>query len=96
MRTAARTDANQSKIVLSLRAIGASVQSLASVGHGVPDLLVGFQHKNFLLEVKNEDQPPSKQRLTTEELLWYNSWNGKVFIVRNVQEALAAVGAQIQ
>lgn len=96
MRTASRTDANQSEIVDALRAIGASVQSLASVGHGVPDLLVGFQHKNFLLEVKNEDQPPSKQALTTDELLWHNAWTGKVAIVTNVREALAAVGAQMQ
>lgn len=96
MRQAARTDANQSKIVDALRAIGCSVQSLAQVGHGVPDLLCGFQHKNFLLEVKNEDQPPSKQALTTDELLWHNTWNGKVAIVTNVREALAVVGAQMQ
>lgn len=96
MRRAARTDGNQTPIVAALRAIGCSVQSLASVGQGVPDLLVGFMHKNFLLEVKDGDRKPSEQRLTTDEVLWHNAWNGKVAVVHNVKEALAAVGAEMQ
>lgn len=43
MRRAARTDANQTAIVEALRKCGASVQSLAAVGKGVPDLLVGLR-----------------------------------------------------
>jgi hypothetical protein len=93
---ARRVDANQTPIVDALRAIGCTVQSLAMVGQGVPDLLVGINGRNFLMEVKNEDQPPSKQSLTTDELLWHNEWKGKVAIVRNVKEALAAIGAQLQ
>lgn len=96
MRRAARTDSNQTEIVEALRAIGCSVQSLASVGQGVPDLLVGFMKKNFLLEVKDGDKSPSQRRLTTDELLWHNGWNGKVAVVNNVKEALAAVGAVLQ
>ena len=45
MRRAARTDSNHEEIVKALRAVGATVQSLAGVGHGVPDLLVGYQGK---------------------------------------------------
>lgn len=95
MRRAARTDDNQAEIVAALRAVGASVQSLASVGRGVPDLLVGFQHKNQLMEVKDGNKSPSRQLLTTDELLWHNSWNGKVVIVTNIKEALAAIGAEL-
>jgi len=93
MRTAARIDDNHNEIVAALRQIGCSVQSLAAVGKGCPDLLAGLSGRNFLLEIKNERQPPSKQALTTDELLWHNNWNGKVSIVRNCKEALAAVGA---
>ena len=42
MRQAAKVDDNQAAIVEALRSLGASVESLAAVGKGVPDLLVGF------------------------------------------------------
>ena len=42
MRKFGKTDANHADIVDALRRVGASVVSLASVGNGVPDLLVGF------------------------------------------------------
>lgn len=41
MRTIYSIDANQPDIVLQLEQTGASVESLAAVGGGVPDLLVG-------------------------------------------------------
>lgn len=96
MRTAARTDDNQTEIVKALRAVGATVQSIAAVGKGCPDLLIGINGRNFLIEVKNQNQPPSRQALTTDELLWHNEWKGKVEIVNNVKQALAAIGAQLQ
>lgn len=40
MRRAARVDANHAEIVAALRDRGCLVQSLAALGHGVPDLLV--------------------------------------------------------
>ena len=51
-RTAAKVDANQADIVAALRRIGATVQCLHQVGHGCPDLLVGWHGENILLEVK--------------------------------------------
>ena len=48
---ASRPDLNKATIVSALRAIGASVTNLAG-GQGVPDLLVGFEGVNTLLEVK--------------------------------------------
>ena len=51
-RTAAKVDANQKEIVAALRRIGATVQCLHMVGHGCPDLLVGWHGENILMEVK--------------------------------------------
>lgn len=48
------------------------------------------------MEVKDGSKPPSRQRLTAEELIWHDNWNSKVHIVTNVKEALAAIGAQLQ
>ena len=92
MRRAARTDSNQEEIVKALRAVGASVESLAAVGHGVPDLLVGYQGKTILMEVKDGEKPPSQRKLTPDQGKWHYEWNGgKVYIVDSVQSAWDAL-----
>jgi hypothetical protein len=88
VRRHGRVDANQPQIVKALRAVGASVQSLADMGRGVPDLLVGWQGVNLLMEVKDGAKPPSARRLTPDEKLWHERWNGDVSVVDSVDEAL--------
>ena len=87
MRQVARIDANQGEIVAYLRRIGASVQVLSAVGHGCPDLLVGFRGRNVLLEVKDGGKPPSKRKLTPDEQEWHALWRGEVRIVESIQDA---------
>ena len=96
MRRAARTDDNQTEIVKALRAIGCTVQSLAAVGEGCPDLLVARNGINFLLEVKDGSKPKSSRGLTAKELIWSLQWKGQLALVTSVKEALAAVGAELQ
>lgn len=88
MRRAARIDANQPEIVAALRAVGCSVQTLAAVGAGVPDLLVGVSGVNLLMEVKT-----ASGKLTKDQVPWHESWRGQVAIVRSVDEALNLVEA---
>lgn len=88
MRKRAKVDANQTSIVNALRQVGASVQSIATIGNGVPDLLVGFRGSNLLMEVK-----VGKSKLTTDETEWHQEWSGQVAIVRSADEALQAIGA---
>lgn len=99
MRRRARTDAGQSAIAAALRAIGASVQSLAEVGDGCPDLLVGLAGRNVLLEVKEPLGPDggtsrNGQRLTPRQVEWHVSWRGRVVVVRTIREALEALGVR--
>jgi hypothetical protein len=91
MRRAARTDSNQMDIVAALRKAGASVTILSSVGHGVPDLLVGHRGENTLMEVKDSEKPPSQRKLTPDEQAWHDAWRGNVWIVESVKEALEAL-----
>jgi Holliday junction resolvase len=94
MRRAAKVDANQEQIVEALRAVGATVQTLAAVGKGVPDLLVGYQGKTLLLEVKDGRRPPSERRLTEDQLVWHGAWRGgPLAVVDGVDAALRALGA---
>lgn len=90
---AARVDANQGRIVMALRSVGATVQSLAMVGDGVPDLLVGFRGKTLLMECKDGSKPPSQQRLTDDQAKWHGHWQGGTLkVVRSPEEALYWIG----
>jgi hypothetical protein len=89
MRLHARIDSNQPAIVKALRAVGASVQSLADMGRGVPDLLVGWHGVNWLMEVKDGAKPPSARRLTPDEQQWHEHWRGQVVVVESTDDALA-------
>jgi hypothetical protein len=88
-RRAARVDTNQASIVDYLRARGASVQSLAAVGEGVPDLLVGYRGVNLLLEVKRPAGPQGgldDRRLTPVQERWHAAWRGIVCVVRGTPD----------
>lgn len=93
-RRAARVDANHVEVVAALRKAGCTVCSLAAVGQGVPDLLVGRNGTTYLLEVKDGSKPPSERRLTTMQIQWMGKWaGGAVAVVDGVEAALRAVGA---
>ncbi len=83
-----RVDANQKAIVQALRKAGATVQSLASIGKGCPDLLVGVHGENFLLEVKSG----KPWRLTPQEQAWHEAWEGTAFIALTPTDALRLFG----
>lgn len=92
MRRRAKVDANHAEIVRALRKAGATVQSLAEIGDGCPDLLVGLAGKTVLIEVKDSAQPPSKRQLTDDQLRWHGAWNGGTLaIVCDVESALRAL-----
>ena len=89
MRRAAKVDGNHGEIVQALRQVGATVQSLAAVGGGVPDLLVGWRGLNLLIEVKDGSRIPSQQKLTPDQERWHEAWSGHpVYVVRSVDETM--------
>lgn len=93
MRLRARVDANQAMIVRALRMACATVEpKLARVGGGVPDLLVGFRGRNYLMEVKDGAKPARQRALTDAEAMWHIGWGGQVAVVSTVAEALAVIG----
>jgi hypothetical protein len=93
-RFARKVDANQAAVVRALRAVGATVQSLASVGGGCPDLLVGYRGRTYLLEVKDGARMPSKRRLRPGQEAFRDRWRGAtVATVHGPKEALELVCA---
>lgn len=92
MRRAAKVDANHAEIVSALRSVGASVQSIAMVGGGCPDLLIGYAGLSFVLEIKDGAKPPSRRELTPDEAAWHAAWRGHAAVVTSVDEALREIG----
>lgn len=87
-----RVDNVQREIVSALRAVGALVQHLHDVGRGVPDLLVAFRGRLYLLELKSR-----RGRVTPHQRAWLDAWCAvapdAIHVVRDVDEALRAIGA---
>ena len=94
MKYSSKIDANQPAIVKALRGVGASVQSLAAVGKGAPDLLIGFRGVVYVAEVKDPAKPPSHRKLTPLQSEWHAKWQGpRVPIVETADDALRLIGA---
>lgn len=87
-----RTDGNHSLIMEQLRKIGFSVRSLHVVGDGVPDLIAGRNGVNYLFEVKDPKQPPSKRKLTPDEQEFFDSWQGPVYVIEKIEDVLKIIG----
>ncbi len=93
MRRAAAVDANQRTIVKALRAMGATVLHTHQLGKGAPDLIVGYRGREYLLECKDGQKPPSARKLTPDEETFHRTWRGSVVrVVESVDDVFAALG----
>ena len=88
MTYAKRVDVNQKDIVKALRDCGASVVDLSKVGHGIPDLLVGYAGLTVLVEVKSSE----KAKFTDDQLEFMKRWYGGALIrINDVEGALRLI-----
>ena len=88
MRTAARVDANQKKIVDALRRCGASVLITSQLKNCF-DCLVGYNGKNYIVEIKDGSKPPSKRKLTKGEQKFADNWRGGTYnIIESIEDAI--------
>ena len=82
MRRAARVDGNHVEIIEALLSVaGVTVHSLAGVGCGCPDLLVGAEGKTYLVEVKDGAKTPSRRTLTHDQQKWIRKWTGSAVVI---------------
>lgn len=79
----ARRDANEGPIVSALVDAGFAVQKLS--GKDIPDLLVGKNGVNILIEVKN---PETYGKATEGQSDWHDNWPGQSAIVETPEEAV--------
>lgn len=86
-----RCDANQAKVIRELKQSGCSVVSISSLGGGVGDVLIGLGGFNYLAEIKDPMQIPSKRRLTPDEKQFHATWAGQICIIETAQEFMQKV-----
>lgn len=92
MKKHGRTDANQAEIVGLLREIpGVSVFSIADIGGGVPDIVVGRRGITYLFELKDPAKAPSKRKLTIAQEQFHADWSGHAAVVETTAEILGAL-----
>ena len=92
---AAKRDGNHKDMVTKLRSIpGMVVFDSGNVGHGFPDLVVGWMGHIHLVEIKDGLLPPSKRKLTPDEIEFHKKWKGfPVHVVNSFDEALEILQA---
>ena len=83
-----RIDANHNELVKIARDMGASVQSLAAVGKGCPDLLIGYKGRNLLVEIKDGRKSPSHRYLTISESAWHEGWAGEAYVILSTDQMI--------
>jgi Holliday junction resolvase len=88
-RRRARIDTNQPEIVKALRKVGAEVTITSALGGGFPDIVVSHQGNWYMVEIKDGDKVPSAQKLTPEEAEWHSKQKAPVYVINNVDAALA-------
>lgn len=74
-------------IANQLLALGFSVLDLAPIGKGAPDMLVGYQGDDRLVELKTE-----KGVVEKHQAAWHQTWRGRpVVIARTLDDVLTAL-----
>lgn len=87
MRLKAKVDANQNKVVKSLRGIpGVTVAITSQLGKGFPDFIVGYKGFNWMIELKDGNKPPSARELTPDEVEFIQAWKGQVNVCNSFDE----------
>ena len=84
-------DKNQAYIIEGLHVVGASTLRLNSLGGGVFDILIGYNGRNYLMEIKNPCTSHG-QGLSPEQMEFQKHWNGGCFVCRTLEEVFLVLG----
>ncbi len=91
-----RKDANHSDIVKALKRCGAIVVDMSVLGGGVPDILVGYQGRSLLMEIKTGAKATHDATVRQRQADFAATWRGDpVVTVRSELDALQALGVRV-
>ena len=95
MRVRGRIDDNQKEVVSQLRKLGVSVAITSMMGKGFPDLVLGHQNKNYLIELKDGNKTKSRKTLTEDEEKFFNDWRGQVDKCESLDDICRIIGIKM-
>jgi Holliday junction resolvase len=95
MRVRGRIDDNQKEVVSQLRKLGVSVAITSMLGKGFPDLVLGHQNKNYLIELKDGNKTKSRKTLTEDEEKFFNDWRGQVDKCESLDDICRIIGIKM-
>lgn len=70
---------------------GVSVVTIHTVGKGVPDLILGYRGKNYLIELKDGKRFKSEKKLTDDEKEFHEKWQGQICIAESIDDILKLI-----
>jgi hypothetical protein len=69
-----------------------SVADTGDAGDGFPDLVVGYDGRSYLFEVKNPARPPSERKLRPKQVAFRARWRGHYAVVLTLDDCLREMG----
>lgn len=85
---AAKRDKVESEIRAALETIpGLSVAVISA--KAIPDLLLGWQGVNYLIEVKSKGG-----KLTPDQVQFHTEWNGQIAVCKTLEEVLEVLNIE--
>lgn len=88
LRTAARKDANHNEIVRELERCGWSVLETYQL-KDCCDCIAAKQGRTVAIEIKPDNVPPSRRKLTKGEQEFKDRWKGEWRLIQSVDDVLA-------
>jgi len=90
-RQTAKVDSNHPQIVKELRKLkGITVRSVATIKNFL-DVIVGYDGKNYLFEIKDPEKPPSQRKLTEGEKKFMDEWTGQADLALTTQDIIEKI-----
>ncbi len=90
-RINAKVDANHPQIVKELRKLkGVTVRSVATIKNFL-DIIVGYDGKNYLFEIKDPSKPLSQRKLTEGEQKFMDEWTGQADLALTSQDIIEII-----
>lgn len=83
-----RVDRNHGEIKKCFEYLGYSVSDVFQLKTGIGDIIVGKYDKNYLIEIKDGEKPPSQKKLTPTEHKFKDSWKGQHDIIESIEDVL--------
>jgi len=78
-----KRDTNHTLITTYLLQLGFSVYDTSTLGSGFPDIIIARNKETAIAEIKTE-----KGKLSQGQVDFISSWQGKVFILRNIEDCV--------